>query len=648
MSPMPNPQPSARRRSALNWGVSLGLLLLLGLGVELLLQQYALRQQQADQQRLNANAGEVRAVLLAELNATLHLATGLASYIPAKHGRIDPQELEPWLQGLFHQGQHIRNIGLAPDNRISFVYPLAGNEAALGLYYPDQPRQWPVVQRIIASRRPMLDGPLPLVQGGRGLIYRVPVFLDEQRYWGLISTVIDFDSLYAEVEEVARQRGIAIHLQSLDQPGSAEPAAVVSGAAQVRLPIPLAGANWQLEAHELQPHDPLPAWLRPVGWGLALGAAALFALLLHGQHRQALLLLALSQRQEQFMQAFDGAPEGLALLDPQGRLLAVNQALCKLLRQPASSLLQQPLRQLCLEACRHQLDAELAAIRCRQARHWQLSLLDAQGEAVAVELSAAILGNAQDPGVLRILHIQDIRERQRLQRLQGEFVSVISHELRTPLTAIAGALALINGGALGQAPAEMHSMLRIAEDNSLRLGELIDDLLDMDKLAAGRMTFMLSEQPLRPLLEQAIAHNQPHAAQHQVQLQLLAPRDDALVRVDGQRLAQVMANLLSNAAKFSPPGQSVEVLLEQRGTWLRVSVRDHGPGIPEVFKPRIFSSFSQADGSDTRQQGGTGLGLAISKELIERMDGRIGFDSHEGQGACFWFELPQAAGAPHA
>jgi len=231
-------------------------------------------------------------------------------------------------------------------------------------------------------------------------------------------------------------------------------------------------------------------------------------------------------------------------------------------------------------------------------------------------------------------------EAERASRVKSEFISSVSHELRTPLTAISGALGLIDSEALGPLSAPAHDMMAIAKRNSQRLSYLINDLLDMEKLSVGKLHFDMLALELMPLLEQALAENKAYAQQHQVRYTLSQRIDGLRVLVDAQRLRQVLANLLSNAAKFSPEGAQVEVSVRRHGEMVRVEVRDHGSGIPKSFHDRIFQKFSQADASDTRQKGGTGLGLAISRELIERMDGSIGFESQEGQGACFFFDLP--------
>lgn len=231
-------------------------------------------------------------------------------------------------------------------------------------------------------------------------------------------------------------------------------------------------------------------------------------------------------------------------------------------------------------------------------------------------------------------------EAERASRIKSEFISTVSHELRTPLTAITGALGLVAGGVAGPLSPQASQMVGIALKNSRRLSFLINDLLDMEKLLAGKLQFDRHVQALRPLLEQSLADNQSYAAQFGVTLVLEDGHDQVQVEVDAQRLQQVMANLLSNAAKFSPQGSRVEVDVQHAGAVVRVVVTDHGPGIPLDFQSRIFQKFSQADASDARQKGGTGLGLAISRELIERMGGRMGFESVPGQGARFFFELP--------
>jgi PAS domain S-box-containing protein len=236
--------------------------------------------------------------------------------------------------------------------------------------------------------------------------------------------------------------------------------------------------------------------------------------------------------------------------------------------------------------------------------------------------------------------VRDITERKRMERMKSEFVSTVSHELRTPLTSITGALGLIAGGALGELPEQAQQMIAIAQKNSHRLTHLINDLLDMEKIAAGKLHFEMRPQALMPLVEQALEANRPYGAERRVNLVLQDETAGAEVRVDGQRLMQVLANLLSNAIKFSPEGGTVEISVQAAAGRARVAVADHGPGIPESFRASIFQKFSQADASDTRQKGGTGLGLAITRELVERMGGRIGFDSVEGDGATFYFDLP--------
>ena len=236
--------------------------------------------------------------------------------------------------------------------------------------------------------------------------------------------------------------------------------------------------------------------------------------------------------------------------------------------------------------------------------------------------------------------VRDITERKHAERMKSEFVSTVSHELRTPLTAISGSLGLIMGGAFGDVPEKAKEMIGIAHKNGQRLSHLINDLLDIEKLAAGKMHFDMQRLALMPLIEQALEVNRTYGSERGVQMILAGEAVEADVKVDTQRLMQVLSNLLSNAVKYSPDGGTVEVSVQLRDEAIRVTVSDHGQGIPQEFRARIFQKFAQADSSDTRKKGGTGLGLAITRELVEGMGGRVDFESVEGRGASFFFELP--------
>lgn len=236
--------------------------------------------------------------------------------------------------------------------------------------------------------------------------------------------------------------------------------------------------------------------------------------------------------------------------------------------------------------------------------------------------------------------IQDITERKRIEQMKNEFVSAVSHELRTPLTSISGSLGLIVSGMLGDVPINMKNMLGIAHKNAQRLTLLINDLLDMEKLLAGKMDFNMRVQPLMPVIEQSLEANKAYADTFGVSLALLAQPTNVTVNIDAQRLQQVLANFISNAVKFSPANGQVEIHVVVRKQLVEVAVVDHGPGVSDEFRTRIFQKFAQADSSDSRQRGGTGLGLAISKAFVERMQGTIGFESEPGQGATFFARFP--------
>lgn len=233
----------------------------------------------------------------------------------------------------------------------------------------------------------------------------------------------------------------------------------------------------------------------------------------------------------------------------------------------------------------------------------------------------------------------DITELKHVARMKSEFVSSVSHELRTPLTSIRGSLGLLVSGVTGELPEAAKELVDMAYKNCERLSLLINDILDIEKIESGKMRLDVQHHQLRPLIEQAVEANQGYA--HHLSVHLLAQVDtENAIVVDADRFMQVMANLISNAVKFSKPGDSVEIAAVDVPERVRIEVRDRGPGVPMEFRERIFQRFSQADSSDTRMRGGSGLGLAITKTLLEKMHGEIGFIDRAGGGTVFFIELP--------
>jgi PAS domain S-box-containing protein len=273
---------------------------------------------------------------------------------------------------------------------------------------------------------------------------------------------------------------------------------------------------------------------------------------------------------------------------------------------------------------------------------WRLNVVRHDGVEITCDWSLTPLVNVDNRVVSVIVQGRDITQQLEAERIKQEFTSTLSHELRTPLTSIIGSLQLINSGVMGDIEKDILELTAIAERNGQRLLDLINDILDVEKIESGKLSLMLDAVDVAELVTESLTLNRAFAERFKVRLLAAGELRPVKVNADRKRMLQVMTNLLSNAAKFSTEGTAVEVSVEPDADGMvRVGIHDTGPGIPESFRNRIFGRFAQADMSHTRQKGGTGLGLSICKRLVELMGGKIGFSDRAGGGTTFWFELPR-------
>lgn len=231
------------------------------------------------------------------------------------------------------------------------------------------------------------------------------------------------------------------------------------------------------------------------------------------------------------------------------------------------------------------------------------------------------------------------KREQELMEMKKQIVAMVSHDLRAPLTSIQATLGMLNRGLYGDLNDQGRRRVDSSESSARRLISMINDLLDLEKLEAGRMEIELKDVPLTVVVARSIESVQELAANKRIKLDY--DQQELEIRGDGDRLIQVIVNLLSNAIKFSPEKAVVKITSAVRNGVVEVRVIDQGPGVPEEYRERIFERYRQIEGSsEHKTSGGTGLGLAICKLIVEQHGGSIGVDSGSGQGSTFWIQLP--------
>jgi signal transduction histidine kinase len=236
----------------------------------------------------------------------------------------------------------------------------------------------------------------------------------------------------------------------------------------------------------------------------------------------------------------------------------------------------------------------------------------------------------------------DITELKSSQRMKEEFITTISHELRTPLTSVLGSLGMLTENMKEQLPEQALRLITLAHSNSKRLVRLISDILEIEKIEAGKMSFRFEPLELGTIIARAVEDSKALAEQALVTISLENLASDTRTNGDADRLMQAITNLLSNAIKFSASGDRVEVVVRAQDPLLRIEVTDHGPGIPEEFHSQIFRKFAQAGRTGKDWKSGTGLGLSIARLIVQQHGGRIDFQSQSGGPTTFYIDLPGA------
>lgn len=365
---------------------------------------------------------------------------------------------------------------------------------------------------------------------------------------------------------------------------------------------------------------------------------------------------ALRRSEAQFRQIFASAPIGMALVSLQGELVQVNQTLCELLGYSESELKGINLREISHPKDCDREFALMAQLMGGEITSYQLETryLKPNGEVVWASLTCGLLQDPDTQEVCKLAMFENITERRTVERMKDNFVSVVSHEMRTPLTSICGALGLLATGQLGYLCSDGEELLNIAFLESQRLVRLVSDILDLERIKSGHLTFVKAACQVAELMERAIESTKAIAEQAGITLEVTLVSE--VVWADCDRILQTLTNLLNNAIKFSAANSTIWLRAEryqfpeldnrEEGENLNVSpvvlisVQDQGRGIPADKLEAIFEPFEQVDASDSRQKGGTGLGLAICRHIVQQHGGQIWVQSQLGKGSHFFFTLP--------
>jgi PAS domain S-box-containing protein len=353
----------------------------------------------------------------------------------------------------------------------------------------------------------------------------------------------------------------------------------------------------------------------------------------HVFHDMADELEEASQKERAFTEF---APDVIASIDADGKFTKLNPACLKVWGYNAEELIGRSFCEIIATDDKSQTERVFSQAKAGQSRApFENAVVSKAGSIVYHRFSPR--WSEEQQSFYCVFH--DITEPKRIEQIKQQFVAMVSHDLRSPLMSIMSILDMLAAGLLGEISNQAKQKVDMALNSSTRLVTLVNDLLDVEKLEAGQMRMNFGTVSLDSVIEKSISALERIGEQAEVALEGQAT--GIQVVADGDRLIQVLVNLIGNAIKFSPPKSTVSVSVVESLEYVEIRVTDMGRGVPPEFREAIFERFRQVEISDATEKGGTGLGLPICKSIVEQHGGAIGVESEMGKGSTFWFRVPR-------
>ena len=649
---------------------------------------------QAQRNIVLAQAAVLRADLEGTVNGTIQLVRGLIATI-ATEPDMDQARFVELASRLLADQQVLRNVGAAPDMVIRMMYPVEGNDAAIGLDYARHPDQRDAAMRARELGKMVLAGPLDLLQGGQGFAGRFPVYVPRNdgppEFWGLVSAVMDVDVLYAQAG-LNDDLPISVMLTGRDATGAQGPAFfgpdITPEDAPVITEVQLPSGSWQIAALPHGGWQTRPPHIWTTRALLLLAAILILApsiqmgrlmemrqyairelksanRILHRQMQEreaarviqqeteAQLRISLQRQQaitNRFQDVADISRSWVWEVDADMRFTHVSDTFLRLTELPADKVLGHTRAEIYADNPHAMQSADWNYLVERVAQREPFSgfvhsMMTATGRELWVQVSGTPMFDAHGQFTGYRGAGMDVTEMQLARaaaeessRVKTMFLANMSHEIRTPLNGVLGIAEALQDALPDPEHQKMAETIRASGEGLL---QILNDILDISKIEAGKM--LLEETDFIPedVLAQVCSLHHPRCTEKGLRLRIihLAPERVAR-RGDPHRVRQVIHNLVSNAIKFTDQGEVTITLNNMRDGPFEIDVRDSGIGMTAEQLDRIFEDFAQADGSITRRFGGTGLGMSIVKRLVTLMQGTISVDSTLGSGTCVQVAFP--------